>query len=296
MPKQEININNVTITPNEQLRVASFNMMNTPYEHQTRLDMLVDAVNHIQPDVLSLQEINVQQQPDIIETLKTKTNLKNVGKIQPLTNNHGDVQVNTTLTNIANTVNEEISLHLPQQSRNPYVNALHSTFTFNHKNIHIYNLHLAWGSDNEYKRYLQIQKILHHIKPLQFKDPNAIFILTGDLNSVPESLTIRNLKGLHPLNNEDGTYWTDASTTLNNTETTTNAHGLLGLKTAAGVGIHQPSLNIERQIDYIMVKGYAHGRPGTPITYKKWATETTQYDLSISDHHGILTDLYIPEN
>lgn len=294
MSKTPIQINNIEIPATEQLRVASFNMLNSPYEHETRLHMLVEEINRTQPDILALQEVNLTETPHALETIKKLTHLNNITHIKPSITSKGILQVNATLTNIANTTSQEINLHLPHAT-GTIINALHSTLTYNHKTIHIINIHLYWGGDNEHYRYQQIQKILHHLKPTLHLNPKDIIIIAGDFNSQPESMTIQHLKGNLTLPNTEGTYWTDASHITNQTKTTTNAQSILGYRTATGVGIQHPQLIPERQIDYIMVKGFAHGREGTPLTYHKWATKTNPQGLTISDHHGILTDLYIPE-
>ena len=296
MTKKPLTINSVQIPATEQLRIASFNMLNSPYQHQTRLNMLIEEINQTQPDILCLQEVNLTETPKTLETIKKLTHLKNITHIKPVTTAKGILQANATLTNIGNTTSQEINLHLPHATGN-IINALHSTLTYNHKTIHIINVHLYWGGENEHYRYQQIQKILHHLKPTIHLNPKDIIILAGDFNSNPESMTIQHLKGNLTLPNTEGTYWTDAShTTTLETKTTTNAQSILGYKTATGVGIQHPQLIPERQIDYIMVKGFAHGREGTPLTYHKCATKTNNQGLTISDHHGIFTDVYIPEN
>lgn len=294
MPKKQLTVNKIKITPKQQLRVTSLNMLNSPYKHAERLQMLIQEINQHKPDILNLQEVNLTVNPDTLKTIQEKTHLKNLTQLKPETTLKGIIQTNATLTHLPNPTSQEINLHLIHLT-GTIINALHTTLTYNNHTIHVINVHLYWGGENEHIRHAQTQKILQTLK--NTTKPEHVVILTGDYNSTPESMTLQQLKGNLTMPNTENTYWTDASQLAHpDQQTTTNTQSLLGYQTATNAGIHTPQLNIERQIDYILIKGYAHGRPGTPLNYQKWATKTNPQGLTISDHHGIMTDLYIPAN
>lgn len=296
MSKVNININNnVEIPVGEQFRVASLNVLSSPHHYDIRFAMLAEEVRGLNPDVLMLQEVNVEVSSPMIEYLQSRTGLNYTANITPFSNRQGASQTVATLSKFAIVDSEEVNLGLPNAA-GQVANSLKISVEFNGRKVYIYNVHLYWGGDNEQLRFNQVQKIMKHLKPVAFKEPDSLFIMGGDFNSLPDSMTLKYLSGKINMHDNEGVFWTDSATALNGGVDihTTNAQSILGHETALGVGIVNPHLVPERRIDYILVRGFAYGRPGSPLTYGKWAMSQNADGLTISDHHGIYTDLYMP--
>ena len=298
MNKNIISINNTTITAEEQLRVATFNILNSPHLQAERLQYLIEEINNTKPDILNLQEVNIKTNPNIIQHITEHTDLKHVGQTTPLTHSNGNIiQVNATFTKSFTTSFQQIDLTHPTFN-GLTLDGLKTHITFNNKNIYIYNAHLAWGSDNEWMRLRQAEKIVKDANNVKNLDPKAVIIFTGDFNSNPDSTVAQYLKGNITATENQNTFWVDAWEACGadtNIKNTTNAQSMLGIKTATSVGIPYPTLVPERRIDYIFVHGFAYGRSGHPLTFNTWGTKTYKNNLTISDHIGIYSDILITQ-
>lgn len=162
----------------------------------------------------------------------------------------------------------------------------------------IFNGHLPWGGTNEPSRLafaLRASQLAHDIKE---NDPQALVYLNGDLNTEPDSDTLRYLQGKHIYNGQS-TYWADAWSMFNDPTVdghTSRNEGLEAIETAHGVGITYPHLMPKRRIDYILGYGWIYGRVGTPVNIERFGFGTTSNGRSLSDHYGLYSDLWIPQN
>ena len=148
--------------------------------------------------------------------------------------------------------------------------------------------HLAWGAHSENVRTRQAMAVEEHAKGLQYSYPGAVQVLSGDFNALPSSHSVRILTGLEPSQGES-CLWVDAWDKCGSGPGWTSDPSLaLARDTAEVVGILDPDLLPARRIDYVMTRGYAHGRAGCPIG--AWLLDGE----GASDHHGIVADLWLP--
>jgi exonuclease III len=167
-----------------------------------------------------------------------------------------------------------------------------------------FNSHLAWGSFAEQKRLESAIQLNHLAEEYQQEHPNSLIISGGDFNTLPESSTLRYLKGLeaHPP-------WKPGLNTLHNTNllnkistTWTSAWDIFPLfptarktggwaeETAKSVGISRPDLLPDRTIDYLMSYGWNYGEKGCPVRMEKFGVSTLDNGYGLSDHYGITVE------
>jgi endonuclease/exonuclease/phosphatase family metal-dependent hydrolase len=150
-----------------------------------------------------------------------------------------------------------------------------------------YSAHLAWGSHSETARLKQARALERQARDLDVTFTDAVHVLGGDLNTQSDSRTVRYLTGLEPAE-ESSAFWVDAWSTVGKGPGYTSDPSLpLARESAQAVGITAPELLPYRRIDYILTRGYAHGRAGCPID--AWLVE----GAGASDHHGVSADLWL---
>ena len=149
--------------------------------------------------------------------------------------------------------------------------------------ILLFNSHLAWGSFAEQKR-LDSAIQLNHLAEQHHKSyPEHLIISGGDFNALPESSTLRYLKGLeaHPpwtpsstaqtvedLMNKISTTWTSAWDVFPTFPTARKAGGWAE-ETAKSVGISRPDLLPDRTIDYLMSYGWNFGKKRLTCSFRE---------------------------
>ena len=155
--------------------------------------------------------------------------------------------------------------------------------------------HLSWGSHNEGKRLRQIQDIERLARQADLHSTSdLIHVLCGDLNAQPHSSTIRYITGLDPDRNDESTLWVDAWDTAEKAPGYTSSNeNPMGIDTALSVGISNPAWIPNRRIDYILTRGFAYGRPGSPISVK--LLDRPYLGEYGSDHYGIVANLWDPQ-
>jgi endonuclease/exonuclease/phosphatase family metal-dependent hydrolase len=160
-------------------------------------------------------------------------------------------------------------------------------------NLLVVSAHFAWGGDKEGLRLSQARLIEDSIDKMQL--PNSLVtILTGDLNCVPQSATIRYLTGLDPLADNSSTLWVDAWALRGKGDgSTVSPSNPKAAETARSVGISQPAMLPNRRIDYILLRGWIYGKAGCPVTAKVYGLD---FDKNWpSDHYAISAECWDPE-
>lgn len=172
-----------------------------------------------------------------------------------------------------------------------------------------YSAHLAWGNPSEGARLTQAHLIDDHAASVHQGVIDSGFItdedrpqahhtavLGMDANTLPNSATIRYLTGLEPAPDLSSTTWVDTyAKTLPDwpcehdgcSSCPVNSRAAA---TASIVGIENPELLPHRRIDYLMVRGYAHGRPLCPLASEPLGFATPEP----SDHYGLVATLLDP--
>lgn len=166
---------------------------------------------------------------------------------------------------------------------------------FKDKTINLFNAHLAWGFHNEVARISQVESLDSKALELERDHPGSVSILSGDLNALPEARSIRFLRGFEPdLKNEYSTLWVDAwekCGTHENQSTSKHFVNPLGMETAVRAGIIYPEHMPPRRIDYLMVRGWAYGKLGCPLTFSYIEHPSGEF---YSDHEPIAATFLIP--
>lgn len=125
---------------------------------------------------------------------------------------------------------------------------------------------------------------------------DGITVLAGDFNATPASSTVRYLKGLQALE-QDSTYWVDAWETAGDGGPgwTFEPDNPWVIATERLVGITGSGMQPARRIYYVLVRGWAHGRPGSPLSARRVCdTPAGPAQVLPSDHYGVLADLWDP--
>lgn len=150
----------------------------------------------------------------------------------------------------------------------------------------VISTHFTWGTGKEQLRLenaYTLNKFIEKISPLDAnKSKNEIYtILAGDLNSEPDHTTIRYLTGKDTYR-KSSTQFTDPFASFKENFTSSNKNKFF-IRTAKENNFLYPELIPDRRIDYILLRGFAHGRVGAgydPIIHNK---EPYLY----SDHYPI---------
>jgi len=152
--------------------------------------------------------------------------------------------------------------------------------------------HLAWGALAEGARLRQAVLLADHLDSVVAGDVSHgsrdVAVIGMDSNTLPESSTIRFLRGLEPFG-ERSTWFVDAWSAATGAGFTSDPSNLYAARTAAGQDILDQRLLPPRRIDFLLVRGYVHGRPGCPV-----ASSLLGVDPPASDHYGVRSDLWMP--
>jgi endonuclease/exonuclease/phosphatase family metal-dependent hydrolase len=158
--------------------------------------------------------------------------------------------------------------------------------------------HLAWGGAAEGERFKQARIVDAAILRQEEAVSNShgqepICVFGGDFNCTPDSRTMRWLRGLEPGPDEHDTQWLDAWLVAGDGSAgyTSTPDNPLGQDIARQVGIMRPERNPYRRIDYILVKGWRHGRPGDPLYAGLFGGDSITGSTMASDHLGVWADL-----
>lgn len=164
--------------------------------------------------------------------------------------------------------------------------------------ILVVSLHLPWGGNRENRRLEHVLTVSQAIDDFMLDLPqDSIAILAGDFNTIPQADSLRFLRG-ESGNINSSSFWIDAwdekrdgiGDTFNPAVSNFNI-----ARTAAMSGIRRFELMPSRRIDYILVRGWAYGRPGSPLGSKLIGIDPGKSGLHGSDHYGIRTELWDPE-
>lgn len=155
----------------------------------------------------------------------------------------------------------------------------------------VVSTHLSWGSGRESVRLDEARRLESWVAerapldPQRSGDPGALHaVLGGDLNSEPDTVTLRWLRGLDVLE-DNSTLWVDAwSAAGRGPGYTSTPENPYSARTAAAVGITRPELLPDRRIDYLLTRGYAHGRAGAALHAEILGRGDRR---SFGDHYGV---------
>lgn len=288
----------MTLAPpsDELLRIGTLNANHAPQAVRERTRLIIDEQNRLRHDVLCLQEVRFgyDGSSSQLEELAFGTGLRLV-TARAQAEIEGGMTGNAILSRLPILESGEFPLDTPGVK---IPNASYAVLKIpSGRALIVVSAHLSWGGDRERERLIQATTIDFHVRTLmaayQQQDPMAV--LAGDLNTDPDSDTIRFLQGKSAGATHGYTYWTDAFTAGDPAEAVTVANdNPWAMETAKLKDIRFPHLLPNRRIDYIWTYGWTYGKPGGVIKLKRTFTDTARYGYPASDHYGLTADLWAP--
>lgn len=172
------------------------------------------------------------------------------------------------------------------------VDAICGFYNFDCHRYLLISTHFTWGTAKESERIenaYKLEQAIRDIVPFDAnKDKNEIYtILAGDLNATPDSQTIRYLIGKECYNNS-ATQYTDPFEKSKGYNYTSSYKNKYFIRTAKENLFNLPKYIPERRIDYILLRGFAHGRVGAALSTKVH----TNNDYLFSDHYPISVKIF----
>lgn len=225
-------------------------------------------------DAVLLQEVH----PDMVNILQQKAErwgwVVNVGQARQ---HPTYIYMNVTLTKEPGTVSTGIVPEVLEGIQVPYLGVTL-------KDIVLFNVHFPWGSAAEHSR---LMSAVHLSLLASEQNPDHLVVMGGDLNAVPESSTVRYLRGLDAYNTES-VYWTDLWLGSQPPATARKTGGWAE-DIAHHVGCEYPERMPNRTVDYLMTYGWNHGRRGDIEYVGLFGSEPDilPNGYSLSDHHGV---------
>lgn len=170
-----------------------------------------------------------------------------------------------------------------------------SKTTLEGRELNLFTLHLAHGFEKELERVEAVELLDQVAASEEAQNPSSISIAGGDFNALPESRSMRYLRGLDlNLAQTASTHWVDAWEACGRPDNwSTNVHGInpLGMLTAKGVGVTFPQFLPARRIDYLLTRGWAFGKAGCPLTFEYLRHPSGEI---FTDHEPFYVDFLLP--
>lgn len=289
------------------LRIATLNLLHSPKRLRERLEHLASLLKHENIDFLCLQEVPSPERVGFYvgDVLGYKLGLhhKAVGGLKD------EKYGNVTLSRYPiapidpkrlNAANIAVGWGIPPLVTGSQVEG---------RPVYIINAHFDWGPGGEARRLRQASdsdlmgQVLFERGGLSTdRKTRPVVVLAGDLNAVPETRTMRYLRGLDMNLDNASTLWLDAwvEAGVEKESHTTGDPTYFSQETFKSVGeIYRPQNTPLRRIDYIMTFGWSYGNAGQPVGIRRFGQETffdpELGDLTVSDHYGLIADLWMPE-
>jgi endonuclease/exonuclease/phosphatase family metal-dependent hydrolase len=274
------------------LRVATLNLWCEAEARRERHRIAGRLLAGLDVDVVLVQEVPTGPVADTLDVVAATSGLS-VASISPETGGNR----NAVLTRLRFEESPSIRYTVPESPWDLFA-ATSMLTTSSGRRLLVVSAHLAWGGLFEHRRLLQASALDAAVARL-LDDPKAPAIMGGDLNTTPESATIRHLTGLEPFEGRSA-QWTDAFAVagLGSGVSSTGANRW-ARRTAAKQGFLDPAGIPERRIDFLLVRGYAYGRPFAPIRCFSVGPELLPSVLPDapfppSDHDPVVADLWDP--
>ena len=253
------------------VRVVSWNLDHNPVDVFDRVLVSIETLKSVNADILLLQECS----EDIAEIVG-----KSLGLRVHFVNEHGEAVLSRyqAVSSGGRVMGSERSAGFAYAHLNTGCHAIMAIST-----------HFTWGGGREFLRLENAREVdlfateyFNGVSDLDF-----ITVLGGDLNTEPNSDTVRYLRGEAVVDGKS-TLWSDTWMVGEGDGFTSARSNPYATRTARNVGLTPGSALLlpNRRIDYLFVKGYAYCRAGAPIKSVIIGVEP-----SSSDHYGISVDL-----
>lgn len=287
------------------LRVLTLNLDLNPAHLEQRFPAAVALLEDLEPDVVCLQEVlHPKDGPSVAERLAAETGLPIVAAAAHDPHPTGVVNGVAILSGLPAGERHELELaqHEEQFTQFRYQRRAVAAelVTPSGRPLLVATAHLEWGGFMEGARLAEAAQLDAWTEELGAGE--GLTVLTGDFNCGPDSDTVRFLTGLSSHRGR-GAYWVDAwEHAVTRHVAPQNPHGHTSTptnpwlaQTAAVVGITRPDLLPGRRLDFVMARGWVHGKAGQPLTAAAVGAEPTGPTAVVpSDHYGVLADLWDP--
>lgn len=287
------------VNDSDILRFGSLNLLNNPSHLRERIPALVQEVSERDIQVLCLQEV-LRDDRLLVEEALFNAGFVSASYGEPVLNKHsGNFDGTAIFSKMVPTAYDFLSFEEIEQEimveKKP-IPAVVARFELNGRSVHVLSCHFAWGSFSEAVRLRQASVISRYARSVKLADSTAVVLAAGDFNARETSSTIRFLHGEQENNLGESTMWVDAWKVHGKPENwvTSDPTYFWGGQTARGVGILNPDMIPKRRIDYILSFDWCYGSAGFPLSYDVFGDKRTGDVSELSDHFGIVSDIYVP--
>lgn len=264
------------------LSILTFNIDSHPLDRENRIDGVISLLAAHSPDIVFLQETMAHDNSsDASEYIANAASFT-------LASQAGTGTAILSKLPILESFNISIKGSISQPS------ATFAKVQVGKQQALTCSAHLSWGSGMEVERLNQAQEIDDvfarngALEPFRKGGTGILGFFGGDLNSLPDSATLRWLQGLSVENNLS-THWTDSWVRGIGPGITSDPNNPLVARTAlsGNLAIWPEAPLPSRRIDYILSRGYAYGRPGAPL--KATVIDSSPNGTFPSDHYALLS-------
>ena len=269
------------------LSVLTINMLSAKTAWQERLQSLAGEINYLRPDVVCLQEVrSLENGTKTAELLADLTGMKVAASVKSI----GDSVA--IITKLPFEESGGIVLGHPGEEESHNAAAHTKVTSASGRHWRIVSAYLAWGPLGAPIRHAQAQEVTAMLGGIR-EPEGTVRVLTGDFNAMEDEPAIRYLTGKG--DGQPATLWTDAFKVAGDGEgITSGPDNPWAEKAARNVGITNPQWVPKRRIDYILIEGYAFGRPGYPVRCRVECTPRAG-QVTPSDHFAVWADLWDPQ-
>lgn len=280
------------VEQNSSLRVISMNVLNVDELFVERFTAIVREASEKEVDVLLLQEVLFCYEEELRVILKGfGYNYAAFG--EPLDRiTHKNVSYGNI---IASKLPFEKTLTIELTPDPQAIRGMSGKVIFNGYEVLFVSAHLYWGASNGHIRLRQARILNDFTLRAKTLNPNLLVVLGGDFNEEPDSDAVRYIQGTKVIEDTPNAFWLDATKYSElEKQPTTKPHGEWGAKTAQRVGVLDHLAIPERKLDYLFAHGWVYGNPGMPKNTAFFGTTTLDDGTELSDHFGLITDIWLP--
>jgi len=276
----------------DSLRVATLNLWWETEERRERHRIAGRLVDALGIDILLVQEVPSGSLAETIDVIVAESSLS----LASLTPDVGETR-NAVLSRLPSSELPPVRFTVPESPCDQFA-ACASVTTLSQRPLLLVSARLVWGGLLEHRRTLQASALDAAVSRI-LDDPLAVAVLGGDCNTTPSSSTVRYMTGLEPFEGRTS-QWTDAFAKSGlGTGVTTSGTNRWARMTAERHGFLDPAGIPDRRIDFLFVRGYAHGRPFAPLRCFSVSPDMVTYlvpsaGFPPSDHNMVVADLWDP--
>jgi hypothetical protein len=169
---------------------------------------------------------------------------------------------------------------------------------YNGRTLLFISVHYAWGAENGQTRLKQSIALANYARRVKDspKGKNTIIIVGGTFNDLPQSDTLRYLRGEKTSDDIASTFWVDLTegSDIHN-QYTSIGDSYWHFKYNQSENF-DPKLIPNRTVDYLLGYGWLYGGVGSPLDASFFGETMLQDtdDIPLSDHRGVKSTLWIP--